>query len=175
MTTDYGVIALAQINVHVLTYIALNDRNCQNSFQAFNCFMASLTDGAKKRINLLREQFTVDGIGNGPLLVKTIMQTAYVDTRATVLHLRDQLSKLDTYMVDVQSDVENFNDYVKTLVLGLNAQGEQSLDLLSNLFKGYMAASDASFLDFIKRKKDAYEEGEVDLTPNTLTPSCYQL
>jgi hypothetical protein len=168
MTTDYGVITMAQINTHVQTYIANNDRDCQNSFQAFNCLMASLTDGAKKRINLLREQFTIDGIGNGPLLFKTIIQTAYVDTRSTVLYLRDQLSQLDTYMVDIQSDIEQFNDHVKTLVSGLNARGEQTLDLLANLFKGYMTASDSAFIDFIKRKKDAYEEGEIDLTPNAL-------
>ena len=31
-----------------------------------------------------------------------------------------------------------------------------------------MATSDSAFIDFIKRKKDAYEEGEINLTPNVL-------
>jgi hypothetical protein len=168
LTTEYGVITMNQVNAHVQTYINNNDRNCQNSFQAFNCAMSSLTDAAKKKINLKRNQFTVAGIGSGPLLLKVIIQTAYVDTRSTVLHLREQLSRLDVYMVDVKSDVERFNDYVTTLVAGLSARGEETLDLLSNLFKGYMAVSDNSFIDFIKRKKDAYEEGDLDLTPDFL-------
>jgi hypothetical protein len=168
LTDDYGTITMPQIVAHVNSYIANNDRDCQNCFQAFNCLMNSVSSDAKKRLNLKRTQYTVNGVGNGPQLLKTIIQTAYVDTRSTVLHLREQLSQLDIYMVDVKSDVEQYNDYVKTLVAGLNARGEQTLDLLANLFKGYMAASDGSFIDFIKRKKDAYEEGEIDLTPEVL-------
>jgi hypothetical protein len=88
-----------------------------------------------------------------------------------VLHLREQLSRLDEYMQAHESDVEDYNNHVKTLVTGLNARGERTLDLLSNLFKGYMAVSDTAFVEFIKRKKDAYEEGEIDLTPNELMQS----
>jgi hypothetical protein len=168
MTLDYGLITMEQINAHVATYIANQDRDCQNSFQSFNCLMNSLSEDAKKKINLKRELYTVNGIGVGPLLLKTIIQTAYVDTRSTVLHLREQLSRLDEYMQDVQSDVETFNNHAKTLVTGLNARGEQTLDLLSNLFKGYMAVSDHAFVEFIKRKKDAYEEGDINLTPTEL-------
>jgi hypothetical protein len=171
MTVDYGIITMDQVVAHVNTYIQNNDRNCQNSFQAFNCLMATLSEEAKKKINLNRQLFTIDGIGVGPLLLKTIIQTAYVDTRSTVLHLREQLSRLDEYMIEVKSDIERFNDYVKTLVSGLNARGERTLDLLSNLFKGYMSVSDDAFIDFIKRKKDAYEEGDIDLTPTELMES----
>jgi hypothetical protein len=74
-------------------------------------------------------------------------------------------------MKQSNSNVELYNDHVKTLVAGLNARGERTLDLLSNLFKGYMAASDTAFVEFIKRKKDAYEEGEIDLTPTELMQS----
>jgi hypothetical protein len=168
LTDDYGIITMEQINAHVTTYINNNNRDCQNAYQAFNCIMSSITDSAKKRINLKRTQFTINGIGCGPLLLKVIIQTAYVDTRSTVLHLREQLSQLDTYMIDVNSDIEQYNDHVKTLVDGLNARGEQTLDLLANLFKGYMGASDADFIDFIKRKKNSYEEGDIDLTAEQL-------
>jgi hypothetical protein len=171
MTVDYGIITMEQVTAHVNTYINNADRDCQNSFQAFNCLMATLSETAKRRINLKRHQFTIDGIGVGPLLLKTIVQTAYVDTRSTVLYLREQLSRLDEYMHETKSDIEVFNDHVKTLVAGLNARGEQTLDLLSNLFKGYMSVSDDSFVDFIKRKKDAYEEGDINLTANELMES----
>lgn len=168
MTVDYGTITMEQVTNHVNTYINNDDRDCQNSFQSFGCLMNTLSEDAKKKINLKRDLFTVNGTGVGPLLLKTIVQTAYVDTRSTVLHLREQLSRLDEYMQDIKSDVELFNNHVKTLVSGLNARGEQTLDLLANLFKGYMAVSDTAFIEFIKRKKDAYEEGDIDLTPNEL-------
>ena len=37
--------------------------------------------------------------------------------------------------------------------------GEQTQDLLVNLFKGYKACKDAEFVDYIKKKEDLYEEG----------------
>lgn len=168
MTTDYGIITLPQVNAHVLTYIALNNRDCQDAYQAYLCIMASITKDAKKRLNLKRESFTINGTGNGPLLLKVLIQIAYVDTRSTVLHIRDQLSSLDDYMVEVQSNIVSFNEYVAGLIKGLEARGEQSLDLIANLLKGYSAASDTEFCTFIKRKKDAYEEGDLELTPTSL-------
>jgi hypothetical protein len=38
-------------------------------------------------------------------------------------------------------------------------RGETSNDLLANLFKGYGAAMDKIFVDYISRKKERYEEG----------------
>ena len=47
------------------------------------------------------------------------------------------------------------------------ARGETSNDLLTNLFKGYEAATDKTFVDYIGRKKERYEEGE-DVTSDAL-------
>ncbi|KAI2511637.1 hypothetical protein MHU86_2703 [Fragilaria crotonensis] len=62
-------------------------------------------------------------------------------------------------MRDIDSDIELFNDYVLGLVSKLSARGEQTQDLLVNLFKGYKACKDAEFVDYIKKKEDFYEEG----------------
>eukprot|EP00957_Ditylum_brightwellii_P077289 5873676-Ditylum_brightwellii.AAC.1 len=37
-----------------------------------------------------------------------------------------------------------------------------------NLFKGYKAASDAVFVDYIKRLEESYEDGETNLTAEIL-------
>ncbi|KAI2507332.1 hypothetical protein MHU86_7052 [Fragilaria crotonensis] len=63
-------------------------------------------------------------------------------------------------MREIDSDIELFNDYVLGLVSKLSARGEQTQDLLVNLFKGYKACKDAEFVDYIKKKEDFYEEGE---------------
>jgi hypothetical protein len=49
----------------------------------------------------------------------------------------------------------------------LEARGETTTDLLVNVFKGYESAQDADFIDFVKRKKDAYDEGD-DITATNL-------
>ena len=168
LTTDYGRITLDQIDAHVQTYHNAPNRDCQNSFMLYNCLMSSLTNEAQATVRLDTSQFTRDGVGVGALLLKTIINRSYVDTRATTMQIRDNLAALDTYMPQVDSNIDQFNNYVKVQIQGLTARGEESLDLLSNLFKGYAAASDREFTDFIKRKKDEYEEGDLNLTPTSL-------
>ena len=55
---------------------------------------------------------------------------------------------------------KEFNKYVKTNYEGLRARGERCDDIMINLFKGYMSASDSEFVRYIRAKKDRYEDGE---------------
>ncbi|KAI2507481.1 hypothetical protein MHU86_6973 [Fragilaria crotonensis] len=64
-----------------------------------------------------------------------------------------------TVMHEHDSSIELFNVYVIGQVSKLHARGEQTQDLLVNLFKGYKACKDAEFVDYIKKKEDFYEEG----------------
>jgi hypothetical protein len=45
----------------------------------------------------------------------------------------------------------------------LNSSGETSSDILPNVFKGYAAASDQVFREYVRRKKDEWEEGSSHL------------
>ena len=45
------------------------------------------------------------------------------------------------------------------LLEGLALRRETTHDLLSNLFKGYAAASDNTFTKYIKHKQEEYEDG----------------
>jgi hypothetical protein len=62
-------------------------------------------------------------------------------------------------MSGLDSNITKFNIYVKSQVISLEARGESTNGLLVNLFKGYQIAQDEDFAQFIKRKKDAYDEG----------------
>jgi hypothetical protein len=99
----------------------------------------------------------------GTLLLKIIIMKARVDTKATVSFIRTALSSLDTKMMALDSDISKCNAYVKTQVIALEARGETTTDLLVNAFKGYETTQDSEFALFIKRKKDAYDEGR-DIT-----------
>jgi len=50
----------------------------------------------------------------------------------------------------------------------LEARGQTTNDLLVNLFKRYAAASDKTFVDYIARKQERYEEGENISAPQLM-------
>jgi hypothetical protein len=123
--------------------------------------MSSLSDDAQKQVRnqAMVTPFSIGGRGSGALLLKVIIMVPHVDTRATVTAVRKKLSSLDKAMRDHDSKVEDFNNHVLSLVAQLHAQGEQTHDLLVNLFKGYKACKDSEFVEYIKKKEDMYEEG----------------
>ena len=67
-------------------------------------------------------------------------------------------------MVTVKYDIVAFNEYVNDQRNVLISRGEDTTDIMVNLFKGYMAAKDYSFRQYIKEKKDKYEIEGVDMT-----------
>ena len=64
-------------------------------------------------------------------------------------------------MESVASNIEKFNQHVRTLLRGLRRRRQRTdeHDLIANLFKGYKAAFDGSFVEYIVRKEEEYKEG----------------
>jgi hypothetical protein len=158
---SYGEIPYDDVRNHALTYMHEDSREAQDSFMMYHCLMNSLTDAAQKQVRTRGNvhPFMFGGKGSGPVLLKLIIMVSHVDTRATITSVRTKLSSLDQAMRDHDSNIELFNDYVIGQVSKLHARGEQTQDLLVNLFKGYKACKDAEFVDYIKKKEDLYEEG----------------
>jgi hypothetical protein len=96
-----------------------------------------------------------------------IIRESHLDTNATTQSIRTKLSNLDIYINTINSDITKFNGYVKGLILSLKARGQRTEDLLKNLFKGYLAASDKVFVKYIASKMEKYEEGK-DIDPDQL-------
>jgi hypothetical protein len=164
---EYGLVPMESVRAHVMAYYATPTKRAQDSFMSCQCLLSSLTLDFLKLITADSSKYHVpalnaaDGpVPSGPLLLKLIISKAHVDSRATVSFIRDSLTKLDAKMIELDSDVAAFNSYVQTQVKNLSARGESSNDLLVNLFKGYKAANDVEFYDFIKRKQSDYEEGK---------------
>ena len=59
----------------------------------------------------------------------------------------------------VEFDIKKFNTHVKSLTRDLERRRQQSTDVLTNLFKGYKAASDKVFVEYKIRKEEEHEEG----------------
>jgi hypothetical protein len=159
LTTSYGQLSLEQVRAHAATYIHRQVRAAQDSMQLYQCLANSLTKEGTAKVMLRKEEYTVRGILSGTCLLKVIISASYIDTNATTTFIRGRLSSLDTYMKSVDSDIEKFNQYVKSQLDSLNARGQTTQDLLANLFKGYEEASDNTFRAYISKKQDDYHDG----------------
>ena len=107
------------------------------------------------------DSYTINELAICTLHFKLLMSKAMVDTRAIASYLRENLVSLDTCMVIVHSNVELFNLHIKDNRQELKARRESTNDLIINLFKRYMAASNKEFTKYIRSKKDEYDEGKI--------------
>ena len=131
------------------------------------CFSNSLTATARTRVASRKEEYTLNGLIDGLLYFKAIIKTASVDTRATTTTLRNKLASLDHHMQEVSSNVSTFIVDVKSWQQSLLARGETTNDLMVNVFRGLKACSDTTFVRYITRKEDDYNEGQ-DVTVDAL-------
>jgi hypothetical protein len=76
---------------------------------------------------------------------------------------------LDSYILTIGADITKFNGYVKLLIDSLAARGETTTNLLMNLFKGYLVVNDKTFIAYIGRKQENYEEGDNIATKYLMT------
>ena len=116
----------------------------------------------KKEYHVLRGQTP-----SANAFLKVIIRESHLDTNATKSTFQTKLSSLDEYLPTIGNDITKFNQYVLLMVAALAARGEKTKDLLTNLFKGYKAAADVKFVDYIARKQERHEEGE-DMTYSVL-------
>jgi hypothetical protein len=161
--SEYGRLDLVQIRDHCATYVRHQYRAAQDSAQLYQCLMHTLTREAHAKITLYRNDYHIGDIGCGVPLLKVIICEAHVDTNATLRLIRKQLASLNTYMSNVGSDIQQFNDHVILLQQELTARGATTNDLLTNLFKAYKEVSDKDFVQYINKKEEEYDDG-TDIT-----------
>jgi hypothetical protein len=161
---NYGRISLTDIRAFEATYLHQPVRPAQDAWMLYQCLMSSISKEGKDKITIWNNQYTVGGHLSGNLLLKIIIRESYLNTNATTSNIRKKLSSLDTYILTIDSDITRFNIHVSLLIDSLTARGESTQDLLINLFKGYQAATDRTFVEYIGRKLERYEEGEIVTT-----------
>jgi hypothetical protein len=161
LITDYGRISLERIQAVEDGRINQETRLAQDNRALYECLNNSLTtEGlAKVRINEAEYMRGNPLLPSGLLFLKIVIRESYLDSNATSSMIRTQLTNLDTYIGQVGNDINKFNKHVQTLLEALNARGETTTDLLTNLFKGYAACSDKTFVRYISDKQAEYEEG----------------
>jgi hypothetical protein len=132
-----------------------------------------LSQEGRNKVTVYKSEYTHLGFPSGALLLKIIIRESYIDTRATVRHLRAKLSALPQYLGTINYDISLFNRYVLDLLQQLSARGETTQDLLANLFEAYKGVNDKDFVAYIKIKENDYDEGK-DITASSLMQLAQQ-
>ena len=95
------------------------------------------------------------------MLYKLMMSKAQLDTVATNYQFKSRLANLENYMGNVNSNIEMFNSHVNDAKEGLSARGDETSNLIMEIFKGYKVAADHEFVKCIKTREDRYLKGET--------------
>ena len=98
---DFGQISMKKIKQHVATYINEETRKVQHQYQMYQCIMNSLKVTARLRIIMKSNKYCINNVTCGPLLYKFIMTKASIDTRANLSHIRENLTSLESNMINV--------------------------------------------------------------------------
>ena len=164
---NYGTISMEQLCAKC-QYVTTQTRVAQDSTQLYTCLMNSLSTVGWSKVTLQEEEYTINSMKVGILLLKVIIRVSAIDTNATVMSIRSQLGNIDTYIATVNFDITKTNERVNTLLEALSTRGETTHDMLSNLFRAYRTVKDKQFLRYIEQKESDYEEGILELTPTKL-------
>ena len=166
---EYGMISKETVRTDTLGYATEQNRDAQNSAQLFVCLMNSLTEEAIQTVTIDHNEYTIDEFQDGPLFLKHIITKSHIDTNATISTVRLRLDNLDAHMQKVDSNIKEFNHYVKEQIDALASRGQtpEASTLLFNIMKGYLAADDKEFHSYVLRKQQDYDEGD-NITPERL-------
>jgi hypothetical protein len=175
---------MADVTQKAQRYLGTDNREDQDSDMIFNCLRKSITDNVYALVTTEPELYTFVINGqrtvDGPCFLAAIIDQTYTNTLANTEAARENLSSLAEYMESLtDSNVEQFNTYVKVQLETLAAGGETTNDLITNLFKGYSKVKDKTFRDWVRQKKLAYKDGIFRIHPNaqdfmTLAKKHYQ-
>lgn len=158
---EYSQLTTNMITAWAMVHIVgAQTRRAQNNYNLYRCLFNTLTSDTQAAISLEREKYTVQGTIIAPLFYKVLLSKAEVDTQATVALTRAALTRLGQKMLDLNSNVAEFNRYVQECKRKLNNRRADSDDLLINLFEGYKAARDTDFVDTIQMIERDYLHGK---------------
>ena len=144
----------------------------QNSEMMYHFLFKSLGDSFKATILLQKnnymmmvENYTTK---DDPCLLKQIIISTFVDTRATVAQIRESLVDMAQQLEEQKGNITKFNEWVEDQVSILQLQSEEAHDLLTYLWKTYQKVPDIKFVEYIHGLQNDYITSQSDFTAQEL-------
>ena len=163
VVTNFGECTLQEIRLWEETYINGTSCGAQDTHMLYKCLLSTMSEEGHAKTTVWKSEYHVGTRPSGVLLLKVMIRESHIDTNAMASSIRHQMANLKDYIIKVNCDIRVFNRHVQSLIEGLSSRGQQSTDLLVNLFATYKVAKDKKFIKYIEDKESAHEEG-ADIT-----------
>ena len=165
---EFGIINYATILSWGQSYIRQPTRSAQDTNHMYHCVINFLSKEGKAKVKIWKKDYWIGDKPYGNLLLKVFIRESYLDTNSTTSGISSKLANLHNYLPTVGHDISLLNMNVKNQVYSLRARGEQTSDLLMNLFKAYAISSDKAFVRYIEKKIEAWEDRMLVVSPYQL-------
>ena len=171
LTTNFSEISLDRVRAHAQLIQEEGGRAAQNSTMLLTCLKASITNAVYTKVYLLKKTYIITlirqpkdvEIEDGLCYLKVVIDAYHSNTRSSTVEVRKQIAHLDVYMRDVaKGDVINLCAHTRSLLYELDAAGETTLDLVSNLIMALQRAPDANFQRWFSNQIDLWSVRQRD-------------
>jgi hypothetical protein len=163
LTQNFAEISLTQVRAHAQTIQDQAGRMAQNSEMLLCCLKNSITNTVYTKVFLQKENYIImkqpqnEPRQDGVCFLKVLIDAYHSNTRSSTTEVRKQLAHLDTYMKDVaRGDVTKLCVHTRSLLYELNAAGETTKDLVTNLISALEKAPDAKFQRWFSTQVDLW-------------------
>jgi hypothetical protein len=165
---NYGSIPHQVIFKWEKSFIEEHTREAQDSYMLADCLLASLSRQGQRKIQARKKDYYHNQHICGVSLLNVIIRESTIDSGATTLSIRRDLSCIEDYIVSVNFDISQVDLYVRTKLDVLRALGEpvSSTDglLLVSVIDAYKCAPDKEFRDYVAQLEQGHEDGTKPLT-----------
>ena len=146
----------------------------QNNQMLQECIWGLLTLRSQHRLSQYKDEYTVNGLVCGPLLLNLLNRIVTRNSRAAILAIRSQLNHIDAYATEVNSNVEMITEFFTEHLDQLKTYGAILDNPMEILFKGLLAVSCKEFHHYISDKKNMYYDESLTCTPEELVLMAQQ-
>ena len=146
------------------------DRRAQNNENINICISNTLTKKFLAAIYLKELAYTINGTIIAPLRIKMITQNAEMDTRVTSVMIRINLQHLDTKIIELNSNVHEFVEFVEGCIQKLKSRGDvdNKQYLTINITKGLKVVKDKAFREQFQQIDFEWLSGKSKLNSEDL-------
>jgi len=152
--SEWGSLTVENVSQEMTHVHATDTRAHQDSCMSGICLWDSITSDARSKVTTYAAQYNVNGRDSGPAMLRAIIACTHIDTRAASECVLRDLENLASVMVKLDSNIESFNLYVENKYCELRARAMTDTAEISHLFSGYEAASDETFVAWMKHHHD---------------------
>ena len=136
LPTHWGRVTIDEVRQSLLLVHGNQDRAHQNLAMSGQCLYNTLSTNAQNKVSPYANEYHINGVISGLILLPIIVAVTHVDTRAAADQILTQFERLDEKMIAFDSDIQKFNQFVHEKLAELQAQGQEDHALLMHLFIG---------------------------------------